>query len=218
MNARAGERGLTLVELLVALLVFSFVASAAVLALRLGVEARDQLELADDRLSQFEIARLMLKDDLAQLVNRPVRDEFGDTSGAMFRGGEVLRLRNPVEGERRLMAFVRAGWANPGATAPRSSLQYVEYLEKDGALVRRIRPFLDDARDQPEFDRVLIDGVSGITVSFLQGNARGALDWADRWPPAAGAPAPEAIALDVTDPRFGEVRQMFWIGKIGGAQ
>lgn len=211
---RARQKGLTLAELLVALLVFSFVASASVFALRLGVEARDQLSEADARLAEFELARMLIKEDMAQLVSRVVRDEFGYSPNPAFQGGTELRTRAPVEGERLLLAFVRGGWANPDGQAPRSSLQYVEYVERGNAIIRRARPFLDDARGQERLERTLFRGVSGARVAFLLGVARGELDWADGWPlPGAGG-FPKAISVVFTTERLGEVTQYFWIGEI----
>jgi len=216
---KRAEQGLTLVELLVALLVFSFVASASVYALRLSVDARDQLSAADRRIAEIQIARILLKEDLAQIVNRRVRDEFGDPTSAAFRGGTEMRLRNPVPGETLLMGFVRVGWANPGADAPRSSLQYVEYLEKDGALVRRIRPFLDDARGQPHFDRVLISDAKGIEARFLAGELRGELEWAASWPlPGGDSGPPRAVSISFSTKRFGDLREDVWIGALDGAR
>ena len=213
----ASQKGLTLVELLVALLVFSFVTSAGVYALRLGVDARDQLGAADERLAEVEIARLMLKEDLAQIVDRTVRDEFGDRAIASFRGGIEIRPRTPVPGETLLMGFVRGGWANPGDDAPRSTLQYVEYIEKDGALVRRIRPFLDDARNQPRYERVLISKADNVKAQFLVGIARGELDWVDAWPvPAGGSGPPQAVSLSFDNERFGALTLYGWIGKLSG--
>lgn len=216
MTAEA-QKGLTLIELLVAMLVFSFIASISVYALRLSVDARDQLSAADKRVAEIQIARILLKEDLAQAVNRPVRDEFGTSTGAAFRGGTEMRLRNPVPGETLLMGFVRAGWANPGAEAPRSSLQYVEYLEKDGALVRRIRPYLDDARGQPHYDRILIADAYDIEATFLAGEARGELDWAATWPlPGAGGALPRAVSVSFSSKRFGRLSEYVWIGALDG--
>lgn len=210
----AGQKGFTLVELLVALLVFSFVAAAGVYALRLGVEARDQLATADKRLSELQLARTLIRDDMMQLVARPVRDEYGSAFGPAFQGGDALAGYRAAEGERLLVAFVRSGWSNPDAAAPRSNLQFVQYLEKDGALVRRIRPYLDDARGQPHFDRILIDDAESLEIGFLAGEIRGNLDWARGWPRNEGGDTapPRAISLSYAAERFGALSLYFWIG------
>jgi general secretion pathway protein J len=212
------QRGLTLPELLVALLIFALVATATAFALRLGVEARDQLTASEGRLAEMQVAAVLMRKDFSDIRLRPVRDEFGDVSAPPFAGGGVWRPRNEPEGERRLIAFVRAGWDNPGADAPRSSLQYVEYLEKDGALVRRIRPFLDDARGQPRFDRALIRDIRNINVRFLAGEVRGELDWVEAWPPpGVRSSAPMAVSVSFSSSRYGDIERRFWIGEIRSA-
>ncbi len=209
------QSGFTLPELLVALLIFSLVATAAVFALRLGVNAREQLTRASGTLADWQAARIIIKEDLAGMVVRPVRDEFGSPAGPPFRGGMEAYERNAPRGETRLAAFVRAGWSNPGGDAPRSNLQHVEYLYRDGALVRRIRPFIDDARGQKRFERALLRDIGDVEMNFLTGEVRGELDWAAAWPlPQLRQPFPMALSIAVRSGRFGEVEQLFWIGPL----
>lgn len=212
---REKQRGLTLPELLIALLIFAMISGASVYALRLSVEGREQLEDADKDIRDMQIARLILKQDLAQLAPRTVRDGFGNSYPAAFLGGDGLAFRPPKEGERLLMAFVRRGWTNPEDRAPRSSLQAVEYLMIGDALVRRVRPYLDDARDQKRTDRVLIGGLKSAAVSFYSGETGGRLTWVDLWPSVGGSDPPKAVRLIVTTERFGELEQLFWLGEAG---
>jgi general secretion pathway protein J len=213
------QRGFTLPEFLVALLIFSLIASATVFALRLGVEARDQLDEAGRRLGDLHIARLIIKEDMAHLVARPVRDEFGSPAGPPFRGGIEAVERNARRDETRLLVFVRAGWANPGADSPRSTLQYVEYVAKGGALIRRTRPYLDDARNQQRFDSILLRDADDVELTFLAGEVRGALEWASAWPLAGrAAAAPRAISVASTSARYGRIEQRFWIGALGDSR
>ncbi len=212
------QKGLTLVELLIALLVFAFIASAAVYALRLSVNARDQLAAVNSEIGEIEIARMVMKEDFALSVPRPVRDAYGAPAGPAFLGGMETLRRPSVLGERLLVAFVRSGWSNPEAAAPRSSLQYVEYIEKDGALIRRSRAYLDDARGQTPVERVLIAEAGAVSVSFLAGQTPSDLLWAEGWPApgisGASSGSPKAVAVTATLPRLGEVRQLFWIGEM----
>ena len=178
MTARAHSRrvsaqaGFTLVELMIALLVFSFVAATGVYTLRLGVESRDQLNVADGQVRDLEIMRALMKQDFLQVVPRPIRDEFGDVQPASFYGGDS-HPRRPEEGEQLLMSFVRNGWVNPGAQEPRSTLQYVQYVFLQDRLVRRVRPFVDGARNQPFVDRTLLSGLQNVRVEFLRGEING---------------------------------------------
>ena len=215
---RERQKGLTLVELLIALLIFALIASAAVYALRLSANARDQLEEANSEIGEIEIARMVMKEDFALSLARPVRDAYGAPAGPAFLGGMETLRRPSVVGERLLVAFVRSGWLNPEGAAPRSSLQYVEYVEKDGALIRRSRAYLDDARGQAPVERALISDAGEISVSFLAGQTPSDLLWVEGWPAPATAGAsggpPKAVAITATLPRIGEIRQLFWIGEI----
>ncbi len=208
----ARQRGFTLAELMIALLVFTFVAGVGVYTLRLGVEARDQLEQADAGIRDIELMRVLIKNDLLQIVARPVRREFGERSEAWFYGGASHPDRPDEPSETQLMSFVRAGWINPEADEPRSSLQFVQYLAREGSLVRRARPFLDDARDQPSADRILLDGLDEVRIEFLRGEVNGRFDWVEDWPTAgAPDPSPRVVALTLIDRRYGEVRHLFRI-------
>lgn len=210
---RSSQRGLTLPELLIALLVFAMISGAAVYALRLSVEGREQLEEADKDIREMQIMRQIVKQDLAGVVNRIVRDEFGNPYPAAFLGGAGLSFRQPVEGERTLMAFVRRGWTNPGDRAPRSTLQAVEYLIKGEDLVRRVRPYLDDARGQPRIDRLLLTKVADVEIGFATGEETSSgLVYSDLWPRPGQGSAPPAVKLTLTTERFGEVEQLFWLG------
>jgi len=208
------QRGVTLPELLISLLIFAMISGVAVYALRLTVEGRDQLGLADASIRQMQIARIIIKEDLLQARPRVTRDEFGNANPGAFLGGKGLAFRLPQEGETVLLAFVRAGWANPGAEAPRPSLQAIEYLLIGDRLVRRSRPYLDDAAGQPRTDRTLLSGVDRAEIGFLLGETNDGLAWTDIWPsPQARAPIPAAVRITLTTKQFGAFEQLFYLGE-----
>lgn len=210
------QKGFTLVELLIALLVFAMISAAGVYSLQLGVQARTQLSVADKRIRTHEIMRAILKDDLSLIAPRSVRNEFGDLGPAAFVGGRGFDSRAPVDGETPLMGFVRRNWANPDGVSPRSTLQYVEYLLIDEALVRRVRPYLDDMRGQPRTDRIILQNVRDLAVDFYEQETSTGLQWSTIWPlPAVDTEfAPRAVRVRFETDRYGEIEQLFWIGTI----
>ena len=215
--AKNGQRGVTLPELLIALIIFAMIAGAGVYAMRLAVDGREQLDEADARLREWQIARAVIKEDLAQLSPRVVRDEFGVAQPSAFIGGLALQERPAVAGETALIAFVRRGWRNPGDVAPRSSLQYVEYVLKDRTLLRRTRVYLDAAPRHAVTDRALFTDIQAAEASFLVGESSRGLEWAPFWPgPGASGFAPRAVRLTLRAPRLGEIEQLFWIGRLDG--
>ena len=211
---RRQQRGVTLPELLVALFVFALISSVGVYALRLTVDGREQLTSVDQNLREWQLARIIIRQDLMQAVDRTVRDEFGEYQPGPMIGGLGFSGRTPEAGETPLVAFVRGGWANYDAETPRSSLQYVEYVLKDDDIVRRSRAYLDDARDLPERDRALFQGVENVVFEFLLGETTRGLEWSENWPAGASA-MPQAVRLQFDTEKYGEMEQLFWIGAVG---
>ncbi|MEZ5921731.1 MAG: type II secretion system protein GspJ [Parvularculaceae bacterium] len=208
---------MTLAELLIALLIFAMISGAAVYSLRLSVEGRDQLKAADAATRGMQIARILIKEDVAQIALRLRRDEFGNLLPAPFFGGAGYTTQRPVKGEKPLRALSGAATITRAPTFPRSSLQAVEYLQIGDHLVRRTFPYVDGARDQPHTDRTLITGVISTSIDFLAGETPSGLTWVDAWPGprAQGNAPPRAIRLTMTTNRFGEFEQLFWVGDIG---
>ena len=210
---KSSQRGVTLPELLVALLIFAMISGVAVYALRLTVEGRDQLGEADAFIRQMQVARIVIKEDLLQAAPRVTRDQFGNRNPGAFLGGKGLAFRIPKEGETVLMVFVRRGWENPGAIAPRPSLQAIEYILIGDRLIRRTRPYLDDAEGQPRTDRTLVSGVEAAEVSFFLNETSAGINWADLWPsPQFAKPLPEGVRLTLTTKNFGAFEQLFYLG------
>lgn len=210
------QRGFTLPEVLIALLIFALIASASVYALRLGVNSRDQLSDADQELRKLQIARILMKEDFGQVVMRPVRDEFGIVNPVSFYGGQITFGRRAADDEKKLVSFVRGGWLNPQAAEPRSALQHVEYIFKDGRLIRRARIYLDPVSNSDTVERVLFENLEGADAQFLTGQFRGELEWGDVWPVSSDpSRPPRAIAITIIRKNADPLRQLFWIGDVG---
>lgn len=209
------QQGLTLPEVLIALLIFAMISASSVYALRLGVDSRDQLAAADEELKTLQIARILMKEDLAQAVLRSTRDEFGVRRLNVFEGGQAAFGGRIEDDETILLSFVRAGWINPGALAPRSALQRVEYVFRDGAVIRRAHAFMDETSNTDRLERIVFDGLTDARAEFLNGEFRGELVWAEAWPVSGQLGAPRAVALTLEWEDAEPLRQLFWIGDLG---
>ena len=192
-------KGFTLVEMLVALLVFSLLSAAGVAVLGFAADNRAVVRERMDDVAALQSARALIKTDLEQIADRRTRADGGVPSRSLS-GGESDAA--PV------LAFTRRGWDNPDE-APRASMQYVEYRLVEDRLERRARSALDGAAlGEPQ---VLLRGVRGLAVAFY---ARGA--WAPAWAPSADRPLPQAVRLQLDLESFGEVTQLILLPD-GGA-
>lgn len=193
-----GERGFTLLEMLVALTVFAVVSAMvyggqmAVLRLKEGTERQAEL------LKQLQMTVTMLERDIGQHLPREVRDEFGDRQPAMV---------SAQFGAYRLL-LTHAGWQNP-LLLPRSSLQRVGYGVEEESLVRYSWPTLDRAHGSEPDRLLLLPAVSALGFRFLDEKN----EWQEQWPPQAAAAGavvamPRAVEVVIELREWGTLRRV----------
>lgn len=190
------EHGFTLVEMLVALMIFGMIAGAAVALLSFSVRAQAATEAKLDDIAGMTRLTSALSADLAQAVDRPARDEGGTTLPAFVgqRGaaaGPFLRL-------------TRNGWNNLDH-APRSGLQKVAWQWNAGAIERIAYPMVDGAT--PLEPALMLDKVRNVALRYRIDGA-----WSDRWDGAAGVPLPQAMELVIVRNDGIVFRQAFIVG------
>lgn len=202
-------RGFTLLEMLVAVAVFAVISVMAYAGLDTVLTAKAQTERHAERLSELQMAMLMLERDISQAVPRGIRDSYGDSQPPLLGGGD----------EQAALEWTRAGWANPVGRV-RSELQRVGYRVQDEQLVRDSWMVLDRAQDSEPYRAVLLEGVEALSVRFVDGQRQ----WQESWPPQSlamqpGMPqgaAPELplaveVKLELAD--FGEIVRLFRVAE-----
>lgn len=210
---RCRQRGLTLIEMLIAMTIFSVLAGSCVVVLRMSINADEQLKRSSDLAGSFQIARTLIKSDLAQIVPRASRGEFGRVRPGPVVGGAFNFGSFEVtdEGETLLLSLIRNGRSNPQAVYPRSTLQYVEYLVRDREVIRRTWPHTDILEETEPSTRVVFDRLDKVKIRFLDGEA-----WVNQWRSRDLAIAPRAVELTFEHDVFGEMRQVFYVGEVTG--
>lgn len=195
------QRGFTLVELLVAIMVFSVLAAMAYGGLRSVLNTERAIDQSAQRLNAIQQAMLFIGRDLAQLSGRGIRDEFGDRQPP---------LRSQSQGGAA-MEFTRGGWSNP-AGQQRSTLQRVGYAVEEHQLIRFSWPVLDRAPDTQPQRFPLLDDVQSLQLRFMDEQRA----WHEAWPQVSansGTPAslPRAVELTIELADLGVVRRLFVI-------
>jgi len=192
--------GFTLLELLVALSIFSLLAAMSYSGLQAVLEQQSYTEQAAERLGELQKLYLVMQRDIEQIVPRMVRDEFGDAQLPVV-GGDALQ-------------FTRGGWRNP-AGRQRSTLQRVGYAYDDEQLVRYTWSVLDRAQDSEALQQPLIEDVERMQLRYLDRND----EWREQWPDAnADADVdpedllrvlPKAIEVTIEHKRLGPIVWLF---------
>ncbi|MEN2785144.1 type II secretion system minor pseudopilin GspJ [Sphingomonas qilianensis] len=191
-----GERGFTLVEMLISLMIFGILSAAGVAILAFSVRAQGATGDKLDDVSALNRLSSALSADLAQASLRQTRNEAGDLLPAFT--GESGSTAVPM------LRFVRGGWSNLD-DARRASEQKVEYRLTDTMLERIAYPMLDGAEPLPP--AALLGNVRQVALRYRIDGA-----WADRWQGTPRAPLPQALELRILRSDGIEFRQLFLVG------
>jgi len=188
------EAGFTLIEMMIALLIFALLAAAGVSLLSFGVRAQAVAGKKLDDVAALGRLDGVVVAEFAQAAPRRTRDEGGGTRPA-FEGSDG----------RTLLRLVRSGWDNIDG-APRASVQKVAYvLSDDGAIQRVAYPMLDGAAPLPA--ATLLTKVASVALRY-----RLAGTWTDTWQGTSEAPLPDAVEMTITRADGTVFRELFLVG------
>ncbi len=196
------QQGFTLLELLIASIIFAIMAVMAYGGLNNVMSNSKASQQALKRLQQIQQSVSVLNRDFSQIVPRSIRDEFGNPQPYLSAGNNIDNL----------VEFSRGGRVNP-ANLLRSSLLRIAYQFDDEKLVRLQWPQMDRAQETEAKKTILIDNLNEVTIRFLDQNA----EWQEQWPPlnaTGGADSGNTteligieIVLDLKD--WGEIRRLY---------
>ncbi|MGQ0559146.1 MAG: type II secretion system minor pseudopilin GspJ [Sphingosinicella sp.] len=185
--------GFTLVEMLIALVIFGLLTAAGVTLLNISARTQQTSERLFAELNDLRQLGALLGADLALAAPRLYRDREGRPQRAFAGTGG---------GAPMLMAFVRTGWDS--GEGPR--LQRVGYRLRERALERLSYSQVDGA--EPIAAAPLLDRVRVVRLRFRDDEG----EWRTRWDASDPTRLPVAVELVTLSDPFGTVRQVFTVG------
>lgn len=190
------QGGFTLVEMMVALFIFSLLSVAGVALLRGAVNSN---EVTDAKLSDMaKMQRLvsLMEADLSQALPRPYRNEQGDRVAA-------FASETGSDG-RGFLSFTRGGQSNIN-NKPRSNMQRVSYQLNDGRLERLQYETTDGGLiSEPA---LLLNSIGDLELRFR--DKRG--QWVRSWQTERLSDLPRAVEIRF-DQNGRNYRHVFLVG------
>ncbi len=213
---RSRHQGLTLIELLLALGIFSILALLAYGGINGVLNTRQAVNQESTRLAAVQRSFVRLARDFEQVSPRAIRDGYGDVQPALYTSTEVYKYKHKDTQEdavkereaRVLVEFTVAGRRIlPGQQ--RSSLQRIAYAIDGNKLLRLNWAVLDRAQDSQPYVSVILNDIEKLTFRFLKADG----EWRESWTldEAGLQTLPAAIEISFEDKKFGKLRRVFLV-------
>lgn len=155
--------GFTLIEILIALFVFAIMAMIATTALRRVFLDKEILNQHILQMNQLELATAMLRLDVSQMIDRPVRNNSG-------------QLVQAVSGTSNTITFVRTGNANPLGYFNISHLQRISYAG-GSTITRSSWDVLDMAPGSQSVSNMVLSNVTEWKIRYYDDNLKVYTEW-----------------------------------------
>lgn len=152
------QQGFTLIEILVALAVFSVMSVLAYGGLEHVLNAREDIGSRTEELRQLQVVFATIKNDLEQSVNRPVRDRLGN---------RLISFDSKVDEDDIKLAFTTQAHTHWQYENGVSALQRVEYRIEEGKLSRYFWTVLDRAHNTEPESAALLNEIKDIEFEFI---------------------------------------------------
>lgn len=196
----SGSQGFTLLEILIALFIFTILSVLLVAALRNVINSQSRTETRAERLRNLQVALLVFSRDVEQAIDRPVVNASGKEEASFV-------------GTPRGFSFTHAGFANPTGRALHSSLQRTGYVFQDQSLFRLTWPVLDQAPETRASSKRMLSGVADARFQYLDSNGK----FQDGWPLEGEAlqPLPRGVRIYLDLSGWGKLTQFYLISALG---
>ena len=174
------NRGFTLIEVLVSLVILSMITiiSSNILQSSLETEQISSERLQSARALNF--SSIILRRDIRQIINVPLRDYYGDPINGTFLGSND---------DKRISFNSKI----KSISNEISSIKRIEYVLDDNKLIRK-QFFSSNPYDSSEnIDTNFIDDISELDIKFMYERS-----WYDKWPvsPVTERQIPTLIKLE----------------------
>lgn len=194
------QAGFTLLEILIALFIFTIISMMLVSALHSVINTLTGVEASAERLRKLQMVLLLVSRDIEQTTNRPVLDANGNEEAAFI-------------GTPRSFTFTHLGYASLAGTTATGGMQRTNFFWDRNTLWRKTYPAVDQAPEVKPNLRALLDNVTNVRFQYLDNEGH----FQDSWPQTeamqvqSSQPLPRAVRVVISIAKWGTVNQLYVI-------
>ncbi len=188
------NNGFTLLEVLIAVFIFTIVSLIMVSGLRTVLNSQAVTEKQADKLANLQFAFLLMSRDIEQAINRPITSAKGSIEPSLI-------------GTPTSLTFTHAGVSNPEGKLQRSTLQRTQYELAKHVLLRRTWQVLDQTAKTMPDSRVLLNNLSDLRFEYLDFHGK----FTNKWPEGSQAKLPKGVRIHLTLKNWGTITQFYLV-------
>ncbi|MEB8430971.1 type II secretion system minor pseudopilin GspJ [Cocleimonas sp. KMM 6892] len=193
---KSAAKGFTLLELLVAMSIFSFMAITAYAGLSNMLTSNQAITEQEQKLKELQRTMLFLEKDIRQVVSRPRKTGYdADEVKPAFSYGL------DSDDSEGILEFTKAGVSNPLALA-KSSLERVRYDLEEEVLTRNSWAYIDHIDLEP-VEMTLLTGVESLELRLLDDKDQWQSNWSDL------KALPVAVEVTLEHKYWGKIIRLF---------
>jgi len=230
------HKGFTLLEVMIAISITALIGVASTNLLSNIIESKNITGIRSQQLTTLQRFNQFVSRDVEQIINRGIRDQYGDTQAAII-----------IDSSDYLAEWTRLGWRNsPINDDPRAEIQRVAFQlfdindeECEGAkkrltkwgqfdpegscLLRYFWPVLDRSGDTEARTQIILDLVEDLEIEILVSSENNDEDstpsaqqkesnWYTQWPSLQtgdNIEIPTAMRWKLTLPKMGEIERLW---------
>ncbi len=196
------QQGFTLIEILIALAIFSIIALMTASAMHHILHTRNRIDKHSERLSVLQLALSRIEHDILQTVDRAVR-------------GNDMHMLAAFIGKSDYFELTRDGLINPRSREKRSNLERIAYVCSEDKLIRRNWVSLDNEDRSRYQDEILLNGLSHCHIAYLNHSLQILAEWRENAVQVNQfkEPLPKAIQFDLIVKDWGRMSLLYPIAR-----
>lgn len=199
LSHKAFSKGFTLIEVLVAIMVFASLSVAAYQVVN-QVQRSNQLSVEKTaRLQEMQRAMIIMDSDFRQMVARSFKGRANATGNRVLYSDESL-----LDSQSHGILFTRLGWQNPQQAFPRGEIVKVGYRVVDNQLERVWWRYPDTPEGQEPLHKSLLAQVESLNFRFYDGDND---KWQQAWQVEDKLPQAVEVTLQLKD--YAKIRRVY---------
>lgn len=205
---RTTQRGLTLLELIVAIALLALIGLATATTLNSAINNEKHLDTRAEAIEALSYALSIVRQDLEQVVNRPFIGPGSHDGQTRVMTG----YHNEIEAAGDLLRFTRTGRRSIPGAFPGSRLQHIHYQLIDNQLIRATAPVPNPVDEELPLKQILLESIEQIQLHYYLSG------WTNSWATEQTSQTlPRAVRITLTTTRWGDIEQIVLLPEVGDA-